>query len=55
MVVAGDRDMIQIEHTAALFKAIPEAHLCVVPGTGHGALPLETIRSFLLGSTATEA
>ena len=54
MVIAGDRDMIQIEHTAALFRAIPEAQLCVVPGTGHGALPLETIRTFLLGSEETE-
>ncbi len=47
LVVAGDRDMIQIEHTAALFRAIPKAQLCVVPGTGHGALPLETIKAFL--------
>ena len=50
MVVAGDRDFIQIEHTAALFRAIPDAQLCVVPGTGHGAMPLETIRAFLLAS-----
>jgi pimeloyl-ACP methyl ester carboxylesterase len=53
LVVAGDRDMIQIEHTTALFRAIPDAQLCVVPGTGHGALPLETIRTFLLAEEAS--
>ncbi len=47
LVIAGDRDMVKIEHTAALFRAIPNAQLCVLPGTGHGALPLETIRTFL--------
>jgi pimeloyl-ACP methyl ester carboxylesterase len=48
LVVAGDRDLVQIEHTAALFRAIPDAQLCVLPGTGHGALPLEIVRTFLL-------
>ncbi|HSS68964.1 MAG TPA: alpha/beta hydrolase [Nocardioidaceae bacterium] len=54
LVIAGDRDFIQIEHTAALFRAIPDAQLCVLPGTGHGAMPLETIRTFLLGSEVSE-
>jgi pimeloyl-ACP methyl ester carboxylesterase len=39
-VLAGDDDMISLEHTSALFRAIPNSELAVVPGTSH-ALPME--------------
>jgi pimeloyl-ACP methyl ester carboxylesterase len=47
LVIAGDRDLIEIEHTVALFKAVPNSQLCVLPHEGHGALPEETIMAFL--------
>jgi pimeloyl-ACP methyl ester carboxylesterase len=40
LVLAGDDDMISLEHTSALFRAIPNSELAVVPGTSH-ALPME--------------
>ena len=40
LVMVGDDDMIDIRHTAALFEALPNGQLAVVPGTSH-ALPLE--------------
>ena len=48
LVIAGDRDAITPEHTIALFKAIPNARLCIVPNAGHGIVPAETIAAFLL-------
>ena len=30
--------MISLEHTAALFRAIPNSELAVVPGTSHALL-----------------
>jgi pimeloyl-ACP methyl ester carboxylesterase len=35
LVLAGDDDMIALEHTAALSRAIPNAQLGLVPGTSH--------------------
>jgi pimeloyl-ACP methyl ester carboxylesterase len=35
LVVAGDDDVISIEHTTTLYRAIPNAELAVVPGTSH--------------------
>jgi pimeloyl-ACP methyl ester carboxylesterase len=36
MVLAADRDLMTIEHTVALFEAIPNAQLCIIPGATHG-------------------
>ena len=47
LVIVGDQDAITPEHSVALFRAIPDAQLCVLPNTGHGALPQETIMTFL--------
>ncbi len=47
LVIVGDRDMIELEHSVALFRAIPDAQLCVVPGASHGAMPEQTILNFL--------
>lgn len=38
LVVSADRDLMTLEHTAALFSAVPGAQLCVVPGTSHALL-----------------
>lgn len=36
LVMSGDRDMIRLEHTLQIYRAIPGAKLWVLPGTGHG-------------------
>ncbi|GGT15869.1 alpha/beta fold hydrolase [Streptomyces chromofuscus] len=40
LVLVGDDDLVTLEHTIALYRAIPDAQLAVVPGTSHLA-PLE--------------
>ncbi|MEQ9308579.1 MAG: alpha/beta hydrolase [Balneolaceae bacterium] len=34
-LLVGDRDAVQIGHTLELFRLLPEANLCVLPGTSH--------------------
>jgi len=34
-LMVGDRDAVRIEHTLELFELIPNANLCVLPGTSH--------------------
>lgn len=38
LVLAGDRDLVAVEHTVALHRAFPDARLCLVPGGQHGVL-----------------
>ncbi len=38
LVLVGDDDLVSLEHTIALFRAIPRAELAVVPGTSHTVL-----------------
>jgi pimeloyl-ACP methyl ester carboxylesterase len=38
LVLIGDDDMVSLEHTAALYRAIPSGELAVVPGTSHTVL-----------------
>ena len=38
LVMQGDRDEMPIEHSAELFRALPDAQLAVVPGASHGLL-----------------
>jgi len=40
LVLVGDDDMMTLEHTIDLYRAIPGSQLAVVPGSSH-ALPLE--------------
>lgn len=35
LVISGDRDAITLEHTLLIFHALPNAELCVLPGTDH--------------------
>jgi pimeloyl-ACP methyl ester carboxylesterase len=38
LVVIGDDDMVSIEHSAALLRAIPNSELAVVPGASHAVV-----------------
>jgi pimeloyl-ACP methyl ester carboxylesterase len=38
LVMAGDDDEVRHEHAVAMYRAIPDAELMVVPGTSHGLL-----------------
>ncbi len=38
LVMAADRDLMTLEHTVALFRAIPAAQLCIIPGATHGLI-----------------
>ena len=40
LVLVGDDDLITLEHSVALYRAIPCAELAVVPGASH-MVPLE--------------
>jgi pimeloyl-ACP methyl ester carboxylesterase len=35
LMISGDRDAITLEHTLEIFHALPDAELCVLPGTDH--------------------
>ena len=45
LIVVGDDDMVTLEHTVDLFRALPNAELAVVPGTSH-AVVLEKPAAF---------
>ena len=34
-MISGDQDAITLEHTLKIFHALPDAELCVLPGTDH--------------------
>jgi len=40
LVMVGDDDAVRLDHTVALYEALPKGQLCVVPGASH-FLPLE--------------
>jgi pimeloyl-ACP methyl ester carboxylesterase len=42
LVMAGDDDVAKLSHTCALFEAIPEAQLAIIPGASHGVLKEQT-------------
>jgi pimeloyl-ACP methyl ester carboxylesterase len=35
LVMAGDKDVIDDEHTLEIFHHLPNAHLCIFPGATH--------------------
>ena len=39
LVMTGDDDEVRLEHAIAMYRALPDAELAVVPGTSHGLLP----------------
>jgi pimeloyl-ACP methyl ester carboxylesterase len=40
LVVAGDDDVIRLDHTSSMYEALPAGQLAIVPGASH-ALPIE--------------
>jgi pimeloyl-ACP methyl ester carboxylesterase len=38
LVMIGDDDEVRLEHATAMYRALPNAELAVVPGTSHGLL-----------------
>jgi len=38
LVMQGDDDEVSLEHALALYRALPNAELAVIPGTSHGLL-----------------
>ncbi len=58
LVVVGDDDAVRLDHTVALYEALPNGQLCVMPGASHFLpveKPEETVRTILgfLRSSAT--
>jgi pimeloyl-ACP methyl ester carboxylesterase len=35
LIMAGDHDVISLEHTIALYRSLPAGRLCILPNTGH--------------------
>ncbi len=35
LVMAGDQDMIKLEHILLIYRSLPDAQLWILPGTGH--------------------
>lgn len=54
LVVVGDRDIVTPEHAVEMFRSIPGARLCVVPGAGHGVMPKEAVLAFLKGASGAQ-
>ena len=38
LIIAGDRDVIRPEHTAAIYQHLPRAWLWIIPDSGHATL-----------------
>jgi len=38
LIMAGDHDVISLEHTIALYRSIPAGRLCILPNTGHDTM-----------------
>jgi pimeloyl-ACP methyl ester carboxylesterase len=38
LIMIGDDDEVTLEHATAMYRALPNAELAVVPGTSHGLL-----------------
>ncbi|AKZ60095.1 putative hydrolase or acyltransferase [Streptomyces ambofaciens ATCC 23877] len=57
LVVVGDDDLVTLEHTTALYRAIPGSQLAVVPGASH-VVPLEkpdAVKRLVLDHLAQDA
>ena len=38
LIIAGDHDLIRLEHTVQIFQSIPKASLWILPNSSHGTL-----------------
>ena len=43
-MLVGDDDVVRLDHTVALYEALPAGRLCVVPGASH-AVVIERART----------
>ena len=60
LVLVGDDDVVRLDHTVALYEALPAGRLCVVPGASHAVVMEQpgfvaaVIEEFLLGPEPPE-
>ena len=60
LVLVGDDDLVRLDHTVALYDALPAGRLCVVPGASHAVvhersqLVVAIITDFLQGPEPPE-
>ncbi len=60
LVMSGDDDVAQLNHTVAMYESMPEAQLAVIPGASHSVLKeqpklcVRMIERFLLGPVPPE-
>jgi pimeloyl-ACP methyl ester carboxylesterase len=60
LVLVGDDDMVRLDHTVALYEALPAGQLCVIPGASHAVvierpqLVATIITDFLKGAESPE-
>ena len=47
LIVVDDSDIVTLEHAIGMFRAIPDAQLCVVPHASHGIMLKEAVLAFL--------
>ena len=58
LVLTGDRDITQLEHSLAIYRALPQGQLFVLPGAAHsafvthGELIARTVLDFLQGDVS---
>ena len=54
LMMSGDHDMVRLDHTLAIYDALPNAQLFILPDTGHGtfASRSELVNPVLLGFLA---
>ena len=38
LIIAGDNDLIKLQHTVLIYQNLPKAYLWILPNTGHAAL-----------------
>lgn len=38
LIISGDHDLINLEHTVKIYQSIPNANLWILPDSGHGTL-----------------
>jgi pimeloyl-ACP methyl ester carboxylesterase len=55
LIIIGDGDIVTPEHAVEMFRTIPDSHLCIVPGAGHGVMPRETVLAYLSGTAADDS
>lgn len=60
LVLVGDDDLVRLDHTVALYEALPAGRLCVIPGASHAVvlehtrLVAEVIAGFLISPDPPE-